>query len=90
MAIVSSVQDVMDDAVAILAKQIRLLRCNTDRANSPPLSKDEATKLQKYIKCLVELSKEEREIEKDMKLTDLTDEELLQIARETIGKLGSE
>jgi hypothetical protein len=85
--VVPSIDAVINDAVAILASEINVLKTKSLRVDRPNLTKEEASLLNRYIKSLVELSKEEREIEKTMALSGLSGEELLDMARSSIGKI---
>lgn len=78
-SILPNVQDLLNDALEIVQMEITKIRTKVRRGQS--LDSRETKMLQGYIKSLVELSKEDRERMRDLDLSDLSDEELLALAR---------
>jgi hypothetical protein len=67
----------LEDALSTVRDEI--LRYKTKVARGQPLNAMEAKVMQGYIKSLVELSKEDRERQKDADLSDLSTEDLLKL-----------
>lgn len=83
---VSEVSAILDSALQTLSEQIDLLSRKSAQGTFSP---NDAKMLQGYITSLVALSKEEREREKSDKLGDLaklSDDELLELAKQTLLK----
>lgn len=74
------VDEMFGSAMTVLANEIEYYKSKTLRGSR--LSSEEATILSKFIKSMVDLSKEAREIVKSKKLDSLSDEELLKLADE--------
>ncbi len=78
----ASVEKMMADVYGILNQQIERLRI---RSVSYSLEKDEVSNLRDYARCLIDISKEEREMLKAEaeleKLKDLSLEELVELAK---------
>jgi hypothetical protein len=86
---VSDVSTMLDAALQTLAEQLDKLALKSRIAT---FEEKEARILQGYIKSLVDLSKEERERDKSDQLSDLknlTDEELLELAKTSLLKAKS-
>ena len=85
IARVSSVESMMEDAYSILGEQIERMRL---KSRAVTLGEKEAKTLQIYIKSLVDLSKEEREIVKSEEMSEmlsgLSDAELLDMAQKKL------
>lgn len=83
----SNVDTMMDDAYSILGEQIEKMRLKSRNAT---FTDKEAKILQTYIRSLVDLSEEERELQKSVELdqlmASLSDEQLLELAKSKLGK----
>lgn len=77
---------ILEDALSVISQQVDHMRIKSNQGFK--LAQDEAYLLNSYIKSLVGLSKEEREREKAEKelhnLTNLTDEQLLELAQKKL------
>lgn len=71
----ASVDAMINDALDTLKQEITRLHTKVKRGI--PLNPTEAKLLQGYIKCLVDLSKEDRERAKDADLSSMSTEDLL-------------
>lgn len=80
LSLVPTVENVMNDAISILAKEVAELK---NRLNRPgvAMSAEESTKLSKIVKSLVDISREERARESVDDLSNLTNEQLIELAR---------
>lgn len=74
----------MARAMRILNKEIEMLERATSSRN---LDDKEARKLQGYIKCIVDLSKERREQDKDIDLAGMPREKAIEHLKGVIHKL---
>lgn len=72
-------------ATRILHKEIESLEKAT---HSRYLDEKEARKLQGYIRCIVEMSKERREIDKELSLENMTKEQAIEHLKGLIHRLG--
>lgn len=83
-----SVDSIIDDAKSIIRDQVTRLKIRSNQGFS--LEPDDVKSLRDYVKSLVELSREEREIEKSDKLNDLvkdmSNEQLLELYKKQIEK----
>lgn len=78
--VITPVQEVFNDAMSILAQEVGALKrkIGTKRAGTAlSLTTQEAAQLQKYVRSIVELSREARELEKAEDLSHLDDQTLL-------------
>lgn len=80
---VPPVDGIISKVVATLGYEINRLYV---RSSQFPLDDKEARKLQGYIKSLAELSKEQREREKAADLSNLSEDELFEIAKSFLAK----
>lgn len=74
--LVPSVENLLSDALSTIGNE--LARLSRKSINPNGLPRDEARILQGYIKSLVDLSKEAREREKNVDLTDYSDDEIVE------------
>ncbi|MBV6514131.1 MAG: hypothetical protein FMNOHCHN_03721 [Ignavibacteriaceae bacterium] len=72
-------ENVVYEAVAAIAIEVNRYMIKVSKGSSLDLK--EARILQGYAKCLVELRREQRERERAEKLEDLTDEQLIDLAK---------
>jgi len=82
---IASTEGLISDAIIVIASEIGKFRTKT--ANGRSLDLAEARVLQGYIKSLIELSRENREREKDEDLSKLSTEQLLQLATAALAKM---
>lgn len=75
--ILTSVEGMIEDALKTIENEI--IHYKTKVARGQRLNAMEAKVLQGYVKSLVELSKEDRERQKDADLSDLSTEDLLKL-----------
>jgi hypothetical protein len=68
--VLPNIESMLEDALSTVRDEI--LRYKTKVARGQPLNAMEAKVMQGYIKSLVELSKEDRERQKDADLSDLS------------------
>jgi len=68
----------LKEALTVLASEISRYRAKSDRGSSLTLS--EARVLNGYIKSLLDLSEEARERDKEQDLSNLSNEEMLELA----------
>lgn len=84
---IPTVDKMMEDVYSILDQQIDKIRI---KSNSFSLEPKDVSALRDYARCLVEMSKEDRELQKQdaalAKLNDLSTEELIQLAQKSIKK----
>lgn len=71
------VDEMFGDAMTVLSNEIEYYKDKTLRGNR--LSNEESGIMTRYIKAMVDLSKEAREIVKSKKLDEMTDEQLLDL-----------
>jgi len=73
-----TVDSLLKEALTVLASEISRYRAKSDRGSSLTLS--EARVLNGYIKSLLDLSEEARERDKEQDLSNLSNEEMLELA----------
>lgn len=88
--VVSSMDQAFGDALSTVISEIAYLKKHSLNKQRPALTRDETNKLDKLVKMLVSLSREEREIEKAMKLDELTQEELQAMAADYLNQRKNE
>lgn len=79
LSLVPTIENVMNDAISLLAKEVAEMQSKYTR---PGMSMDirDATKLSKYVKALVELSREERAREQADDLSKMSNDQLIEMA----------
>lgn len=82
--LVPDVGTLLQDALSVISTEILKFKFKTAKGESLGLS--EARVLQGYIKSLVELSKEKRDMEERMDLANMTNEELLKLVQKLTGQ----
>lgn len=74
----------------LMSKALEMLRRDMENlyitVGHRALDEKEARKLMGYIKAIVDISKEQREIEKSNDITNMSDEELKALARKLLGE----
>jgi hypothetical protein len=79
------VESILGDAIAIIRQDVDKIK-DLSKAEIP-LDRIEAAKLTDYIKVLINVNKNEREIEKLEKLNTISDEELSKLAKEALATM---
>lgn len=74
ISVLPSTEGMISDALSVIQTEIVKFASKTKKGQSLDLS--EARVLQGYIKCLVDLSREHRERDKETDLSNLSDEDL--------------
>jgi len=82
--VVPGVDALMNDALSIISSELSKYKSKSVRGITLDLK--EARVVQGYIESLAKLKKEEREAARQHDLSNLTDEELAQLAGEVLGK----
>lgn len=80
--IVPTLESLMSDAMSIIGSELARYRQKTSRGVTLDLK--EARAVQSYMESLVKLSREDRERSRSEDLTNLSDEELKQLAAEVL------
>lgn len=89
LSLVPTVENVMNDAISLLAKEVAEMQ---QRYNRPGMSMNisDATKLSKFVKSLIEISREERAREAADDLSKMTNEQLMEMAAQHMKQLEKE
>ena len=75
----SNSESLLNDAMCVIASELAKFRSMTTRGLSLDLKQSRV--LQGYVKCLVDVAKETRERAKKEDLSDLSDEDLLELVK---------
>jgi hypothetical protein len=84
VTIVPTLDALVSDAMSIIGTELSFYRAKTKRGARLDLK--EAKVIRDYVEALVKLSKEAREASRHQDLTEMTNEELLQLAMKLISK----
>lgn len=72
-------ESILAEALQVVAHEVTMYRARTTRGGA--LDPKSARILQGYVKCLVDVSKEMREMNKEMNYDELSDEELAKLVK---------
>lgn len=80
--VVPTIDALMNDALAIIGNELAFYRLKTQRGSTLMLK--EAKAVRDYVNALISLTKENREIARLNDLSDLSDQELIDLASELV------
>lgn len=89
LSLVPTVENVMNDAISLLAKEVAEMQQRYSRPGVPMDIRD-AAKLSKFVKSLIEISREERAREAADDLSKMSNEQLMEMAAAHMKQLEKE
>jgi hypothetical protein len=84
VSVVPKIETLLSDALVVIGTELARFRAKVNRGVS--LDVKEAKIVRDYVESIVKLSKEAREAARSEDLSNLTNEELLQLATDLLGK----